>query len=712
MKLALMALLLAQDSIIKVNVNLVQVDVTVTDRKGVHVEGLTAEDFEVFQDGKKQKVTSAVWVGQRPAYPDPKVIPATVAGPSGEVSRQLRKDQVRRTVVLYADDLTLSPAGLYYTQDAMTKFVEQNIEPGDLVALFRSSTGVSFLQQFSSDRRQLLAAIQGLRMRSWNGVDSLAAIPNSSVEDSGDPVLAEMARRERLRDEVVRRERQDMVTAGVLGSMQFLIQGLREMPGRKSVVMFSESVQLFDPPQTIFNPTMSSQDSLAPGAQGGQRARTLAALRALTDLANRNGVVLYTIDPRGLQTLGITAQDQPSTNVRRMQGQMQQRSFEFSASQDGLSVMAEETGGLFFKGTNDITAALRDAVNDQEGYYLVAFNPDDETFERTKGAVRFHKLEVKVKRGGLKVRYRKGFLGVTDEERLPETPSPLLAAMISPFRATEVPLKLTPILSLTGGQDGAGYLRTLLHMDASRFTYKDVPAEASDPDQRPWKATEVDVALFLFDRDGASIEKTLHTHQVKLRGNGFARAIADGLVEQLEMAIEKPGNYQLRAAILDKGSQLAGSATQFLPVPDIKAKRLESSHLIVSGEKWEKGEGERSSPALREFSAGEQLNYNLLIYNAKIAPDGLPKLETQLSIYREDKVIYRSARQTVSPPKHTAGEGLTLSGGLKVGGLGAAGEYTLEVAVRDLAAPKKRQYLVRSTEFTIAAATAASAPQN
>jgi VWFA-related protein len=688
----LLALLLAQDdATIKVNVNLVQIDVTVTGKAGEHIEGLKAEDFEVFRDGKRQPVTNAVWVGKRPGLREDTLL--RIRGSAGPTPlRQLRKDEIRRTVILFVDDLSLSPAGLYYTQDALKKFVEANLQEGDLVALFRSSTGVSFTQQFSNDRNQLLEAIARLKFRSILGVDALAPIQNNAMEDSGDSALAEEARRQRLREEAILRERQDMITAGVLNSLNFLIQGVRDLPGRKSVVLFSESVQLFDAPQSMFNPLMNREEMMRDGAQGGQRARTANALRGLTDLANRHGVVLYAIDPRGVQTLGITAQDMPSVNVRRLQGQMMQRSYEFNASQDGMSVMAEDTGGLFFRGTNDITAALAAAVSDQEEYYLVGFRPDDETFEKSKGAARFHRLEIKVKKPGVKVRFRKGFFGVTDEERLPKERPAILTAMMSPFRSVEVPLKLTPVLRLDG-KEVAGVLRALVHIDISAFAFKDLENEQ--------KESQLEAAVYLFNLDGGVVDNLVKTYNVKLGKEAYRRALATGLVQELEVGIAKAGSYQIRAAVRDIASDRVGSAVQFIQVPDPKKGKLESSDLIVNGDAWEKGESDFSGPALRQMRQGETVKYAILLYNTKLGPDGKPKLESQVSIYKDGRLVHRGPLLKLDMKEPHKGESLTLSGAFKLGNGTSTGEYAIELAIRDALAPKKEQFALRTTTFEV-----------
>ena len=281
----------------------------------------------------------------------------------------LAKD-IRRTIAIFIDDLSLSSESIHFMRPALRKFVDEQIRTGDIVAIYRSSGGLGLFQQFTTDKRALLASVDGVRFRNINGVDSLAVIQNNPAEDDPDPTIAQAAIEQRQIEETMSAMRQDMLTANVLSSAAFIVQGLRELPGRKSMVMFSESLQLQDLPQSL---TIAGARASLPGAQGGSRQRAVQSMRSLIDIANRSGVTFYTIDPRGLQVLGLTAMDTPSNMPGRMQGQQLQREMGFALSQGGMAELAEATGGLFFGNNNNLARALESAANDLDGYYLIAF---------------------------------------------------------------------------------------------------------------------------------------------------------------------------------------------------------------------------------------------------------------------------------------------------------------------------------------------------
>lgn len=701
--LMMLALDQGGDDTIRVNVNLVQLDVTVTDKAGRHVPDLTAADFEVSRNGKRQAIKSVIFVpGQRVGVaavekaPD-KVMAETPSAPLPV--KQLRAQDVRRTIALLIDDLSMSFSSSFFAKAALRKFVEQSIQPGDLVALFRSSSGLGMLQQFTSDKRQILLAIDRTKFRGINSVDSLAPMTNNPNES--DPTLAEQAMEQRIREDINDRVRQDIVTAGMLSSANFVVQGLRELPGRKSLVLFSESVQLVDTPRSMTNPGMSAQMQQMPGAQGGTRDRTLAAIRNLADLSNRSGVVLYTIDPRGLVYTGMTAADQPSGDIRKSLGQTRQRQMDFDLSQDGMAMLAEETGGVFYRNTNDLGDALKAALDDQEGYYLVAFQPDDATFEKAKaGGDVYHDLHVKLKRSGLKVRYRRGLYGANDEQRLPKSVNPMAHAMVSPFRSVELPIKMTPLF--VDDEKRGSFLRTLLHIDASEFTFTEVAADKDDKSQTPWNQTTIDELVMLFDEFGRQVETVSKTHTIKVRGEALKTVMRDGMLQELDIAVKKPGPYQLRAAIMDQTSKKTGSSAQFIEVPDLKNKRLAMSDLALSSLGWMERSDVAGGPAQRIIKPGSKLAYAAYIYNARVSKEkSIPNLETQVVLFRDGKVIFTGKKTPFQPKGGSEGSRFSLEGIMQLGAATAPGEYVLQVAVHDIEAPKKQQFSVKSIDFEI-----------
>ena len=127
-----------------------------------------------------------------------------------------------------------------------------------------------------------------------------------------------------------------------------------------------------------------------------------------------------------------------------------QREQQVINTEQGMSDLAEESGGLFLSNANDLAGMLRKAAEDSDGYYLIGYRPDASTFEARNGQPEFHKLEVKVKRAGLRVRSRDGFFGEPGGGNQPlehTREAELNQALQSPFAAGSIHPRLTAVFS-------------------------------------------------------------------------------------------------------------------------------------------------------------------------------------------------------------------------------------------------------------------------
>jgi hypothetical protein len=172
----------------------------------------------------------------------------------------------------------------------------------------------------------------------------------------------------------------------------------------------------------------------------------------------------------------------------------------------------------------------------------------------------------------------------------------------------------------------------------------------------------------------------------------------NGLAQVVDIPIQTPGPYQLRAAVMDQATKLTGSSAQFVFIPDVKSKQLAMSDVTIATEAFVKAQSEDGAPALRVVRGGDKLIYGAFLYNVKGAK---PNIEAQVVLYRDGKAVYTGKKTAVQPVDHTEGKPVTITGTLNLAPTIAAGEYLLQVAVRDLDAPKKFQFAVRSTDFEV-----------
>jgi VWFA-related protein len=650
------------DDVVKITTNLVQVDAVITDDKGNPVTDLKPEEIEIFEDGRKQKVTNLSFTSLRSSDNQPvpkKTVEKDVPGPT-----RLKREEVRRTIAIIVDDLGLSFESIAYTRRALRQFVDQQMQPGDLVAIIRTSGGIGALQQFTADKRQLYAAIDRVkwysRGRAGIGVfqpiresapDGEKQAPLRNPNSTRNPEIDNHPNDETtwVPGEDATKFRDDILSVGTLGALSYVVQGLTELPGRKSVLLISDGFSLYDPKDP------------------SRARRLLDAVRRLTDQANRSSVVISTMDARGLQPLGLTAEDS-LTGVKGNQiGQLiSQRRYDFNSLQEGLNLLAQETGGIAILNNNDLSGGIRRVLQDQSGYYLIGYRPNESTFDLHNGRRQFHKLSLKVLRPGkFKVRMRPGFFGVPDEvvKKSATTPTQQMAnALISPFGETGVQVQLTSLF-FANTEEGPS-MRSLLHINGSDLTF----TEGADHQFK----TVVDILALTFGDNGIVLDAPVsRTFTILLSPELHRRALRDGLVYYLSVPIKKPGAYQLRIALRDSASRRIGSASQFVEVPDLKKDRIALSGIVVRGEtasaKAKTGEAQlqaasalnlseavekenaAASPAVRRFRAGMTLEYLFFIFNARLDKvTNQPRLTTQLRMFRDGKIVYVGNETIVS----------------------------------------------------------------
>ncbi len=694
----------SDEDVIHINVNLVQVDAVVTDSKHHLVTGLKASDFEVLQDGNPQKITNFSFVSLKPAGAPPAAAPAAkTKGAPPPPPVMVRPEQARRLIALVVDDLGLAFDSVARVRSAVKKFVDDQMEPGDLVAIVRTGAGMGALQQFTADKRILYAAIDRVRFNSLGRVGVSSFDPLGSGEHT-----------------TLDAEREGIVAAGSLGAIRYVVNGLRELPGRKAVVLFSENLKLFN--------------------RDGQNDRVMEGVRQLEDAANRASVVIYSIDPRGLQTLQLTAADDTGhMSARQIARVPQMRSTEQFRSQDGMVMLANDTGGRFFSNSNDIAGALRDAVADTEGYYLLGYHPDASTFDVKTGQPKFHNVKVKLLRAGLEVRSRSGFFGRSDALHEPKPQgrqAEIKAALSSPFGANGIHVRLTTLYAQS--PTAGAFVNAMLYIDAKDLKFTDQPDG--------WHKAVFDVAAVTFDANGQPVDTSGKTYTVQLKEAAYESALKTGMIYNMQHPIKKPGAYQMRVALCDDDSEQVGSASEFIEVPDVTKGKLTLSSLILrkyvepaketaaadakspdaktadaktADAKSADGKSPDSkspdakpgsdaptmgNPATRIFQPGDEILYGYQILNAHQEPSQQPEIEVFVRVYRDGQEIHTGKPQRLDMADQANPKSLVGGGVLRLGTKMAPGDYVVQIVVTDKAA---KTTATQWTDFEVTASSPA-----
>lgn len=685
---------------------LVTVDCVVTDRNGRHVTDLGMDDFEVVIDRRRQPVRQAVYVPlgaetfSAPPAPlaDGDGLPEGVEPPAGARRVPLPASPIRtdlratqRVLAIVVDDLGLSFESTVAVRTALKRFIDRQVHAGDLVAILRTAGGIGALQQFTTDRRLMHAAADRVQWTILSRSGVTAFTPVSPAGATGAATASGGGTAEADNEDTVEGLRTTMLAAASLDALEYVVRGVEHLPGRKAVVFFSEGFRLMNRPK---------------GYGTGGNARVWNAFTRMMDRANRAGVVVYSVDARGLQTGRLTAGDNPQASSSafsgpggdqtpsaavfqsNLLGTAAERTAFLLDSQQGLAFVAEQTGGFAVLNTNDLNLGIDRVLNDLRGYYLLGYDAPEGGERRGWEPGR---IVVRVTRPGLRVRSRGGPFGpaLAGRRSQPEHGDPVVNAALSPFGASDIPVRLTALFGYDAARSEA-FVRSLLFVDANgiRFTRGD---------EGRHRAT-LDVLQMAIGDNGVLLADWRRTITLSLTDTQLQDAQARGIVYSTRMAVEKPGAYQVRVAMRDLSTSSLGSASQFLEVPEVGKGLIAVSGVLLraAGSAAEEGSAGvmlpetaeagliaevLGEPSVRIFGPGSDVVYAYEIYDG-LRGEAAARLQMSTSLLRDGRVLYESPWTPVRA--RAAGETprvIPIAGKLSLGGDVPPGPYTLQVNV-------------------------------
>ena len=385
------------EQIFRSGINYIRVDVIATDEDGNHVADLTSDDFEVYEDEILQHVDSFQLV-------QVDLLPALTGEPLVEIGGQ-RSDQERaasradvRVFVIFLDDYHVREGNSIRSRRMLVEFLENDLIPTDLVGVMYPLMPLDDVL-LTRNHESIINAVERFK-----GVKYDYDVRNQYE-----------ARYNHYPTMVVERVRND-VSLSALRGLMIRLGSMRE--GRKTVLVVSEGYTNYVPPQLR---DMNAEAGSIPGANparynpgagDGGMEETLAFfdesmlqsdLRRVYETANRFNTSLYTVDPRGLTVFEFDL-DQPAISAASDNRALRR-------TQDTLRVLAEQTDGRAIVNTNDLEAGMRQMLKDSSSYYLLGYNSN---VASTDG--KFHEIDVRVKREGVRVRSRPGYWAITERD--------------------------------------------------------------------------------------------------------------------------------------------------------------------------------------------------------------------------------------------------------------------------------------------------------
>jgi VWFA-related protein len=641
---------------VRIAVEEVRLDVVVLDKKGHQIPNLTDKDFMIFQDGLLMEIRSCTYITDQANPSEQTVIsrPASKAAP-GIVTPPLAREQVRRVIAFVVDDLSMTFEQVYRMRTSLRKFVEKQMQPGDLVAILRTGRGNSALQMFLSDKRELLARIETIRWGANLGADI-------------DPYNT------------------DRIYGGQLSTIRYCIRALQDVPGRKALVMMTSQTTL---------PT--SLPSNPPDYYGRYRNQ----YNKLADEAMRAGVVVHMLDSRGLEAPfpdpsafggGSTIDD-----ILNRYGQFR-------------IPLAQKTGGLDIQDSNFSAGGIKEVNNALLGYYLLSYAPPPNTFKSDQQAI-YHRINVKVRRQGVSVHTRDGFYGTTaPAPELSQSPNALRDAIFSPFLFSDLKVHLA---SGYVENPNAGYLvQSWLHLNLNELNMQketegylvkletvsvatDSAGVLQDSSLMHYQFRIQEGNLAFIRDHGMRFSLAL---PIKKPGAYYIRvAVKDEISGKIGSAyqfVDIP-NLRARRLALSNLFFINGEADLALIQPELT--RNTSQRWLVPNTKRDEGK----SPAIRRYRPGESIEYLSVVYNAKQDKDAPPDLEPSFVLYKDGKEIMKGQPQTVDLKSINNWDGIPIKGKLVLENTQREGDYVLQLLVKDNRAGKKKNLASQALDFSI-----------
>ena len=410
----------------RVDVNIINVEVFVTDEDGNRVSGLTADDFEVLEDGVPVEVTNFYTI-TRAAEPtssferDREMVtgqPST-AGAEPPAGDTIPKDQ-RLSLAVYVDNYNIRQSSRAQVLKELGRFIEDRVHRGDRVGLLSHGLTVRSVVPFTDDLVTLVQGIEEVSKETVYGQASDAArrrvLRTLEYEVGGRGVGGADA--DRAADEIrnfVQQRRQEVERS--INALEGVIRSVSGLPGRKAVLYVSDGLPQ-TPGEDLYQYYIDRFG--ARGGTGGVRFEPISAslsddqsemFNSLTRRANAGGVTLYTLHATGAKTRSsVSAENAPGALTNR--GDTLSDVVRLDNHQEPLVDMAAATGGVAIVNTSNFGGAFERLTRDFDSLYSLGYP------SRRGGDGKYHSIEVRVLRPGLKARHRSGYVDKPEATRV------------------------------------------------------------------------------------------------------------------------------------------------------------------------------------------------------------------------------------------------------------------------------------------------------
>jgi VWFA-related protein len=523
---------------IEVTTELVLVNVVARDKKGNLVQDLKKEDFTLFEDGKKQNISTFDFenVEEQAAAGAVETTVSGVAGPgtllrTGKKAPPSLDARDRRLILLFFDFSAMDPEQIDRSVDAAKKFIQTKIQPADLIALVSLATNMRVDLDFTDDKTKLLAALSAYSAGEGQGFDNGATGSSEGAAETSGSFTADDT---------------DFNTFSAdrkLLALQSLMQSLGKLPQKKSLVFFSSGI------------TQSGVDN-----QSALRAATAAAVKA--------NVSIYSLDIRGLQAFppGGEAQSASLHGQSAYSGASVLNDLNSNAaSQDTLATLSSDTGGKAFFDSNDFSGIFSQVQKDSSIYYVLGFTSNNPLKDG-----RFRRLKVQVNRPDLKLDFRAGYYSGRDFEHLnrADREQQLEDELATQLSRVDVPLFAGS--AFFRQDDSHYYLAVSLVIPGSQISF----VTEKDKD-----SATIDIIGAVLEGGKLPVGRLRDT--VKLAVDS-TRQVRRKNVQYNTGFVLSPGTYHLKFVVRENQTGRIGSFETDVQIPDLRKTPLKMSSVVLS----------------------------------------------------------------------------------------------------------------------------------
>jgi len=642
-----------QKHVFRVRTELVEVRAVVRDEKGRIAENLKPEDFELLENNEPREIShfSVLHVegsNDKAAAADPQKPPAA------SLSDRLKAPPAR-SIILYVDNLHLEFEHLSWVKRNLRRIVDEQMTDQDMMAIVTSDGTLGIAQQFTRDRQLLRYAIERIQIgpNVWETVLFTATLAGRIMR--GDPSAMEEGKaiiriEEGIDDKfgAYTRARANRIVFGLsyfretmLLTLNTLIEQLAGMPGQRMIALFSGGL------------TQNGRDGWPKYDEA----------RKVINRAARSGVVIYSIDGRGL----LSGNPDPE-------------------KLDILVTLANDTGGDFYMNENNLSGLVGRALESNRYYYVLGYYLNPQENDRN-----FHSIHVRIRNHPeYKVRTIRGFSPAELEKELADegekTPQQQLVQSLNkalPQTALNVSAQMDFIDATNQGPQAS----LTVQFDGDTLQYQP---------QAERHGFTVEIVTVIYDSSGRQIEALSATVQGTLTPERLAQGRANGYAYSRQLTL-KPGIYQARVGVREIETGATGTAAAWVDIPDLAHSKLALSSLVLldpfpaSDTNGNALRQAKTVQGIRIFPRDEVCGYMLRVFRKATAPPG-KDLTLKMELMKDGKSVQEIQWQQLVQEKRDAVDkgNIFVGGKVNLAGL-EPGIYELCVSVKDARAKKTAQ---------------------